>query len=116
MEIPSGGTPGPRLADEWAIDNNVYGRLPDAPPPRELAEAFVAAGWSARARSWTEYEVEREWVFLEFMAEPGEVLFAGVVDPARLDDLIAVFTGFGLRYSIELYDADRETLIAERRG
>jgi hypothetical protein len=116
VEITSGGTPGPELAEEWEIDNNVYGSLPDAPPPRELAEAFVAAGWRARARSWAEYEVEREWARIELTAQPDRVLFAGVVDPARLGDLVAAFVSFGLRYSIELWDADRTTLLAELSG
>jgi hypothetical protein len=112
MEINSGGTPGPSLAEQWWIDNNVYGQLPGAPAPRQLAEAFAAAGWSARASSWTEFEVEHEWARIEFMPEPGTVLFAGVVDPARLDELIAEFTRLGLTCSLELWD-DGE-LIAER--
>jgi hypothetical protein len=108
MEIPSGGTPGPSLADEWAaLDNNVYGWLHDAPPLRHLAELFVAAGWSARASSWTEYEVEREWACVELRQQaPAEVIFSGVVDPSRVAELAAAFTGLGLRYSIELQNAD----------
>ncbi|WP_433688641.1 hypothetical protein ACQP0I_10535 [Micromonospora carbonacea] len=118
MEITSGGTPGPRLADHLAVlDNNVYGRLPAAPRAKVLAEMFVRAGWRARASSWTEYEVEHEWVRIELVeVSPDERLFSGVVDPARVDELGAVFAGLGLRYSIELWSDDRTSLPRELAG
>jgi hypothetical protein len=117
MEITSGGTPGPRLADGWAArDNNVYGLLRGGPPAGRLAELLVAAGWRARKSSWTEYEVEREWVRVELRPETaGEVGFAGVVDPSRVDELAAAFAGLGYGYSIELYDDDRQ-LVRELAG
>ncbi|MFG1675255.1 hypothetical protein [Micromonospora sp. NPDC049282] len=114
MEITSGGTPGPRLADHLAVlDNNVYGSLTDAPPARELAEMFVRAGWRARASSWTDYEVKHEWACIELM-EPR--IFSGVVEPSRTEELGAVLAGFGLRYSIELWSEDRTTLVRELTG
>ncbi|WP_200209566.1 hypothetical protein [Micromonospora coerulea] len=115
MEITSGGTPGPRLADDLAdLDNNVYGRLHHAPRVKVLAEMFVLAGWRARATSWTEYEVENEWVCIELVeASPDERLFSGVVDPSRVDALGAILAGLGLRYSIELWSDDRATLLRE---
>ena len=118
MEITSGGTPGPRLADHLAVlGNNVYGRLPHAPRVKVLAEMFARTGWRARASSWTEYEVEHEWVCIE-LVEPSsdERLFSGVVDPSRLDELGAVFADLGLRYSIELWSEDQTSLLRELAG
>ncbi|MFG2105573.1 hypothetical protein [Micromonospora chersina] len=118
MEITSGGTAGPRLADHLAVlDNNVYGRLPDAPRVRVLAEAFVGAGWRARASSWTSYEVEHEWACIELVeSSPDERLFSGVVDPSRVDELGAVLAGLGLRYSIELWSDDRTSILRDLAG
>jgi hypothetical protein len=117
MEITSGGTPGPRLIDELAVlDNNVYGSLPDAPPVRALAEMLVAAGWRARASSWTDIEVEREWVCIELQQPPNTVIFSGVVDPSRVEDLATVFTGLNLTYSIELWNAGGTELLRELDG
>ncbi|TQJ19971.1 hypothetical protein FBZ33_0156 [Micromonospora sp. A202] len=118
MEITSGGTPGPRLADRLAVrGNNVYGRLPHAPRVKVLAEMFVRAGWRARASSWTEYEVEHEWVCIELVEpSPDERLFSGVVDPSRVDELGAVLAGLGLRYSIELWSDDGTSLLRELAG
>ncbi|MEU4401010.1 hypothetical protein [Micromonospora orduensis] len=118
MEITSGGTPGPRLADHLAVlDNNVYGRLPHAPRAAVLAEMFVRAGWSARASSWTEFEVEHEWVRIELAeASPTDRLFSGVVDPSRVAELGAVFADLDLRYSIELWSDDRTSLLRELAG
>ncbi|NES25974.1 hypothetical protein GCE86_26085 [Micromonospora terminaliae] len=118
MEITSGGTPGPRLADRLAaLDNNLYGRLQQAPKAKILAEMFVRAGWRARASSWNEYEVEHDWVCIELVEpSPDECLFSGVVDPSRVDELGAILAGFGLRYSIELWSADRTSLLRELAG
>ena len=118
MEIPSGGTPGPRLAGHLAgLDNNVYGSLPGAPAVRELAERFVAAGWRARASSWTTYEVEHEWARVELVeTAAGERLVSGVVDPARLDELAAVLAGLGLRYSLELWAEDGAEPVRQLSG
>ncbi|WP_203907766.1 hypothetical protein [Rhizocola hellebori] len=114
MDITSGGTSGPRLVDQLAaLDNNVYGSLYDCPPARQLAESFVAAGWRARASSWTDYEVECEWACIELQQLPGEVIFNGVVDPSRLDELAVVFAGLDVRYSIELWNAEGTDLIRE---
>ncbi|MET7375038.1 hypothetical protein [Micromonospora arida] len=118
MEITSGGTPGPRLADHLAdLDDNVYGRLPHAPSAKVLAEMFVRAGWRARASSWTEYEVEHEWVCIALVEpSPDERLFSGVVDPSRVDELGAVLAGMGLRYSVELWSDDQTSLLRELAG
>lgn len=116
-EITSGGTQGPRLTDELAeLDNNVYGSLPDAPPLHLLAERLAAEGWRARASSRTDYEVEREWVSIELQQSPQGVIFSGVADPARVEELAAVFAGLDMRYSIELWDPDGSTLIRELNG
>jgi hypothetical protein len=118
MELNSGGTPGPRLADHLAVlDNNVYGRLARAPGAKAVAEIFVRAGWRARASSWTEYEVEHEWVCIELVEpSPDECLFSGVVDPSRVDELAAVLAAAGLRYSIELWSDDRTSILRELAG
>jgi hypothetical protein len=118
MEITSGGTPGPRLADELAVlGDNVYGRLLDAPSAKVLAEMFVRAGWRARASSWTEYEVEHEWASLTLVERsPEERLFSGVVDPARVAELGALLGGLGLRYSIELWSDDQATPLRTLTG
>jgi hypothetical protein len=118
MEITSGGTPGPRLADHLTVlGDNVHGRLLQAPRAKAVAELLVRAGWRARASSWTEYEVEHEWVRLSLIEpSPDERLFNGVVDPARVAELGAVFAGLGLRYSIELWGDDPATLLRELAG
>ncbi|MCG5444112.1 hypothetical protein NIE79_002256 [Micromonospora sp. NIE79] len=118
MEITSGGTPGPRLADHLAVlGNNLYGRIPHAPRAKVLAEMFVRAGWRARASSWTEYEVEHEWVCIELVeSSPDERLLSGVVDPSRVDELGAVLAGLGLRYSIELWSDDQTSPLRELAG
>ncbi|MFG1658563.1 hypothetical protein ACGFIY_18755 [Micromonospora chersina] len=118
MEITSGGTPGPRLADHLAVlDNNVYGHLPHAPSVQVLAEMFVRAGWRARASSWTEYEVEHEWARIELVEpSPDERLFSGVVEPSRVDELGAVLADLGLHYSIELWSDDQARLLRELAG
>lgn len=114
MQITSSGTPGPRLIDELAmLDNNVHGLLHDAPPVRRLAESLVTAGWRARASSSADFEVEREWVRIELQQLPDGVIFDGVVDPSRLEDLGAALAGLNLRYSIELWNTDRSELIHE---
>lgn len=102
MDIPSGGTPGPRLAAEWArLDSNVYGSLVDPPPARTIAESFAGAGWRVRASSWTDFEVEREWVRIELRQLPDGVILSGVVDPSRVDELGTVLAAAGLACSIE---------------
>jgi hypothetical protein len=118
MEITSGGTPGPRLADEWgSLDNNVHGALPATPPVSQLARVFVAAGWRARKSSWSDFEVEREWVCIELMQEsPGNAIFSGVIDPTRVDELAAAFRQLGLHYSIELWNEDRTKIIRKHES
>jgi hypothetical protein len=91
----------------------VYGSLPDAPSVRHLVETFVASGWRARARSWTEFEVEREWVRIELQQVPDKVIFSGVVEPSRLADLGAAFAHLDLKYSIELWNAEGTELVRE---
>ncbi len=115
MDITSGGTPGPRLADHLAdLDNNVYGHVPRAPTTKALAELFVQAGWSARKSSWTTYEVEHEWARIDlFDSSPTDRTFSGVIDPPRLQDLATALEALGLRYSIELWSPDRTTLLQQ---
>lgn len=102
VEITSGGTPGPRLDEAFhGLDNNVHGRVFDISLD-DLALLFARTGWRVRRSSWTDYEVEREWVELELeLDSTGCVLFAGVIDPARVGDLAAAFAEFGLECAIE---------------
>ena len=74
------------------------------------------AGWRARASTWTDYEVEREWVGLELAEREGDVLLSGVVDPSRLADLAAVFENMGVRYELELWNAERTEIIRQLRS
>lgn len=115
MDITSGGTPGPRLADHLAaLDNNVYGRLFQAPSAKVLAVLLVRAGWRARASSWTEYEVEHEWVRIKLVdSSPDERLFSGVVEPSRVDELGAVLAHLGVRYSIEIWGDNPTRLLRQ---
>jgi hypothetical protein len=128
VEITSGGTDGPELAREWAdLDTNVWGGIHDAQPHR-VAEQLVNAGWRARASGWNCYEVEQEWVWIELegpaiaFGKPvddqladGYVLFSGVVDPSRYDDLAAVFEQLGVRYEMEQWDAEQTEIIRKWR-
>ncbi|WP_229070954.1 hypothetical protein [Actinoplanes sp. DH11] len=117
MEITSGGTPGPRLDGELAVlDNNVYGLLRDLPDASRIAQLFAGSGWRARSSSFTAYEVEREWACLELQQLPDGVMFSGVVDPARVDELGGVLTGLGLRYTVELWDPAGTEMLRELVG
>jgi hypothetical protein len=104
MQFTSGGTEGPRLdtaaAELLDLGNNVYGSFPSATSARQVAEAFYAAGWRVRTSSDTEYEVEHTFAELELLSlEP--VTFAGFVDPARIDVLLAALTTLGLAFEVE---------------
>ncbi|HEV2782004.1 MAG TPA: hypothetical protein VGX25_21655 [Actinophytocola sp.] len=109
MEIGSGGTEGPRLAGELSgLDNNLYGSLAGGPEPAEVARAFVNAGWRARRPSWTGYEVEHSWAQIEFFPRcDGITGFAGVIDPGRVDQLMATFGALRLSGSLELEPGSR---------
>ncbi|MET8146880.1 hypothetical protein ACIBSW_14140 [Actinoplanes sp. NPDC049668] len=109
MSIASGGTPGPRLdADLAALDNNVYGLLHNASHLESLARAFTKLGWGARKSAWDEYEVECGWCQINLLNSGGMRKFAGVVAPARVDELADTFRSLGIDYEIELYDATGE--------
>jgi hypothetical protein len=115
VDITSGGTPGPRLTGELTtVDNNVYGTLPGSTSAVRLAESFVAAGWRARATSSTDYEIEHEWACVELQQLSDQVIFSGVVDPDRLEELVTAFADRDPHYSIELWDND--SIVVTRRS
>jgi hypothetical protein len=108
MEITSGGTAGPRLASVFAVrDNNVYGSLSGDMRPEDLARTFLSGGWRVRKSSWMEFEVQHEWVRIELFQYENRLMFAGFVDPARVEELAHILQDFGLSYSIELWSEDR---------
>jgi hypothetical protein len=114
MEITSGGTAGPRLASAFdARDNNVYGSVYGETSPETLARTFLSHGWRARKSSWTGFEVEPEWACVELFQHEGRLMFAGFVDPARVDELAQILQRFGLHGSIELWNDDRAELLRE---
>ncbi|MFE2325432.1 hypothetical protein ACFXD5_16190 [Streptomyces sp. NPDC059385] len=94
----------------YEINNNVCGGLADAPSASLVADRFIGAGWSSRPVSWESYEVETGWCRIEVDPTEGDTLLNGVVDPQRFDDLAALLTRFGLRFSLELYDDEGELL------
>jgi hypothetical protein len=107
MSIPSGATPGPRLADDLTeLRNNVYGFMHgiSAASLDSLANEFVRIGWRARRSARDEYEVECTWCSVNVFDSDGMVKFAGVVDPDRVDELAAALGALGIDYEIELYD------------
>ena len=109
MSITSGGTPGPRLADELvALDNNVYGFLHNASDLESLARAFAQLGWRARKSAWDEYEVECSWCQVNLFDSGGMPKFAGVVEPTSADKLADAFRSLDVDYEIELYGVDGE--------
>ncbi|MFF3619336.1 hypothetical protein [Streptomyces sp. NPDC002467] len=108
VDISDEGQP---LDPVWhEINNNVCGGLADAPSPSLVADRFIGAGWSSRPASWESYEVETDWCRIEVDPTEGDTLLNGVVDPQRFDDLAALLTRFGLRFSLELYDEEGELL------
>ncbi|MFD0369624.1 hypothetical protein [Streptomyces sp. NPDC127114] len=108
MDLSDEGRP---LDPVWLeLDDNVYGSLAQDASASSLAERFVGSGWSSRSMSWDSYEVETGWCRLEIDPTEEDTLLHGVVDPARFEDLAALVTRFGLRFSLELYDEDGELL------
>jgi hypothetical protein len=111
MSMTSGGTPGPRLAaDLAALDNNVYGFMHNASHLESLARAFTDLGWRARKSAWDEYEVECTWCQINLFDSGGMPKFAGVVDPARVDELASTLRALDIDYEIELYDVAGESI------
>ncbi|WP_329395058.1 hypothetical protein [Streptomyces melanogenes] len=108
---------GPALDDRWSeSDNNLCGGLPDSRDTSQVAERFVRAGWRSRSSSWEGYELETSWCRVEADPVDGSAtLLNGVVDPDRLDDLAALLTRFGLRFTLELYDEGGD-LVREIKG
>jgi hypothetical protein len=71
--------------------------------PLQIARRFVAAGCSARASAFDEYEVAHTWAELElWTVAPNHHMFPGIVYPDRMADLAAVFDQLGLAYSFEV--------------
>ncbi|MFG3169740.1 hypothetical protein [Streptomyces sp. NPDC048200] len=99
---------GRKLDSEWVeVGNNVCGVLLGCRDASAVAQYFLRAGWSSRSSSWRSYEVETDWCQLEVVpVEDPNVLLNGVVDPQRFDELDDLVRRFGLRYSLELYEAD----------
>jgi hypothetical protein len=73
-----------------------------------VAEAFYAAGWRVRKSGWTEFEVGHTYAEIELRASM-PVQFRGIIVPARIEDLLAVFAELGLAFNVELGDAKRRT-------
>ncbi|MER5738889.1 hypothetical protein ABT117_24820 [Streptomyces sp. NPDC002262] len=109
MDISDEGQP---LDPVWhEISNNVCGGLAEAPSASWVAERFIGAGWRSQSgSSWESYEVGTGWCRIEVDPTDGDTLLNGVVDPQRFEDLAALLTRFGLRFSLELYDDDGELL------
>lgn len=108
VDISDEGQP---LDPVWhEINNNVCGGLAGAPSASSVAERFIGAGWTSRSASWESYEVETGWCRIEVDPTEGDTLLNGVVDPQRFEDLAALLTRFGLRFSLELYDDGGELL------
>ncbi|MCZ4120314.1 hypothetical protein [Streptomyces sp. H39-S7] len=109
MNFTSGGAPGPRL-DQQAIaaqdlGNNVCGFLTSAKDAQHAADTFRAGGWSVRASSWDEFEVEHTFARLELLPI-APVTFSGFVDPARIDTLLTALTSLGLSWTVEYEHRD----------
>jgi hypothetical protein len=116
VEFTSGGTDGPRFDGDGydlSLGNNVGGYLPSALDARQVAAACHAAGWRVRKSSWTEYEVEHTFAELEIFPET-PVRFRGIVNPDRIDELLAAFATLGLLYVIELDGADGADVVIYR--
>ena len=113
MSIPSGRTPGPRLADDLAeLDNNLYGFMHRTPASglERLAQDFLQLGWRVSKSAWDEYDVECTWSEMNLFNAGGIVTFAGVVDPVRVDELAGTLRSLGVDYEIELYDRAGELI------
>ncbi|MGA4955967.1 hypothetical protein [Streptomyces lavendulocolor] len=98
------------LDPEWTeVGNNVCGTLHGCRDASSVAERFVGAGWGSRSSSWDGHEVETSWCQVELDPIDGSrVLLNGVVDPQRFEELAGLLHHFGLRYSLELDDADTD--------
>lgn len=108
VEITSGSGGQHRLhASLAAMGDNVYGLLyADALEPRTIAEALPARGWSARKASWYEFELTKEWCSFTLGDFGGQLKLAGVVAPARLDELSAELAALDIAHSLELYEGN----------
>jgi hypothetical protein len=115
VEITSGGTGGPEPDPslyELFQRGNLCGDLPGAPRPEDLAYAFVALGWSARRSAFFEYDVAHAWAKLTLWEfKPGETMVSGLVHPDHFEELAAVFTRLGVRYSLEFADVDGNEIV-----
>ena len=110
MEFTSGGTNGSKLDEErYNIpgENNMYGVILGTNSKIEIATKFHEIGWSVRKSSWTDFEIESEWAELHIEGE-NEILFNGMLDESKFEELQNLLEKFGLKYSLELYDGEQE--------
>ncbi|MFD5873362.1 hypothetical protein [Streptomyces sp. NPDC060322] len=96
--------------------NNVYATLHGPLRTAAVAEGFERSGWTSRSSSWHGYEVETGWCQIELdPIEQGTTLLNGIIVPEALDTLASLLTGFGLGFTLELYD-DEGGLLRELRS
>ncbi|MFJ8976421.1 hypothetical protein [Streptomyces sp. NPDC102282] len=96
--------------------NNVYATLHGPLRTAAVAEGFERSGWTSRSSSWHGYEVETGWCQIELdPIEQGATLLHGIIVPEALDTLASLLTGFGLGFTLELYD-DEGGLLRELRS
>ncbi|MEM9276788.1 MAG: hypothetical protein AAGA80_28195 [Cyanobacteria bacterium P01_F01_bin.143] len=112
MEFTSGGTEGFRLDEErYNIPdgNNMYGVVNDTISKKQIATKFHELGWSVRKSSWTDFEIECQWAELHIEGE-NEILFNGILDETKFEELGDLMVKLGFKYSIELYDDEQKLL------
>ncbi|MFY0602013.1 MAG: hypothetical protein JXR03_20230 [Cyclobacteriaceae bacterium] len=112
MEFTSGGTKGFKLDEERfniPDGHNIYGVIHGTDSKIEIATKFHELGWSVRKSSWTDFEMESEWAELHVEGE-NKILFKGMIDEDKFEELENLLDKFGFKYSLELYNEKDELL------
>jgi hypothetical protein len=97
--------------DRPKLDCNIHSVLDTSLTQRQVAELFLAHGWTVHKSSWTDHYILCSWAELYLDGE-GEILMHGpIADPlAHAEELFVPLRQAGVRYWGEFYGADTELL------
>ena len=112
MKFTSGGTRGLQLDEErYNIPdgNNMYGKIKGTVSKEQIATKFHELGWSVRKSSWTDFEIESQWAELNIEGDK-EILFNGIMDETKFEELEGLLIKLGFEFSLELYNQEQELL------
>ncbi|MBR7678341.1 hypothetical protein KDA82_36320, partial [Streptomyces daliensis] len=79
------------------------------PTPQEFVEVLRGEGWEVGDGEYRgEFTFSNDWASFQTMSGPRLVRFAGHVDPARWDELEAMFARTGWNVGIDFHGEDGE--------